>query len=284
MNNVISSQFLNNTWLGELELRFSVQKGKSVLTKCRHSGPFVVQRSFYSEEDKITPHVYLLHLSGGLVGGDQLILDVQLETNSRALLTTSSASKFYRTNGLYASQKNVFKLANNAILEWVPQNIIFFPKSKAKINTTFILENGARIIAFEILCFKSVILNLDFSPEEINVFLNINLSNSVGLKERLQMNKLEDYIIKLGGFKMSALFFAAPSNEKMLRQIRKLLGRELVDNNSQIGGVTLLDELLIVRLLGNDNQSLKKMLYCIWSIVRPIIIGKNIVIPRIWST
>lgn len=277
------SRFVNNVWLGELELRFAVRKGKSVLIKSKHSGPFIVQRSFYSEEDNITPHVYLLHPSGGLVGGDELILDVQLEPQSKALLTTVSAAKFYRTNGLYASQQNIFKVANNAILEWVPQSSIFYPQSKAKISTTFILESGARIITFEILCFGSVVLNSGCSPKEINIFLSINLSNSIGLQERLQLNAL-DYSIKLGGFKICAFFFAVPSNEKMLFQVRKLIETDLVDDHFQIGGVTLLEELLVVRLLGNDHQNLKKLLYRIWSVVRPIVVGKEVVMPRIWST
>lgn len=280
---IMFNESLINTWLGELKLQFSLRSNKSVLTKCSHSGPFLVQRSFYSKEDKITPHVYLLHPAGGLVGGDRLVLDVQLESSSQALLTTSGASKFYCTNGLCALQKSTFKLANNAVLEWVPQNSIFFSKSKAIIDTTFILKNEARIIAFEMFCFNSVALDSNCGPEQINIFLNINLSDSVGLRERLQLNAW-DYITKLGGFRISAFFFAIPSNKKILCQVRKLMRKELVDDRCQIGGATLLDNLLVVRLLGNDNQNLKKLLCCIWSAIRPVIIGKNVVIPRIWCT
>lgn len=269
------------SWLGRVELSISVKNGKSVLTQCKHSGPFVVQRSFYPEEDEATPHIYLLHPSGGLVGGDRLILDVQLKSNSSALLTSPSVSKFYSTNGFYAIQKNIFKLENNSILEWVPQGIIFFPKSKAIIDTTFILESNARVIFFEMLCFDSVIINDDSIPEDINIFLNINLPRSVGLRERLRVSA-SDYTIKLGGFKISALLFAIPSNEQMLCQVRKLISKKLAGSKLQIGGATLLGELLIVRLLGNDNQSLSKLMYCIWSVIRPVIVGKKIFMPRVW--
>lgn len=272
-----------NVWIGNLKLKFSWYKEKSILTECKHSGPFIVQRSFYSQEDKITPHVYLLHPAGGLVGGDQLILNVELESGSRALLTTVGSSNFYRTNGSYALQRNIFKLAKNTILEWMPKSNIFFPKSKATIDTTFILEDGARVIACEILCFNNLVLNSSIGPEELNFLLNINLSNSVGLRERLQLNE-SDYTIKLGGFKISALFFVVPSNEKMLCQVRMLMEKELVNDDLQIGGATLLGELLIVRLLGNDNQKLNRLLYCLWRVVRPIVVGKDVVIPRIWNT
>lgn len=283
MNNILFNRSLVDPWLGELNLGFSWRNGRSVLTKCRHSGPFVVQRGFYSAEDKITPHIYLLHPSGGLVGGDKLVLDVELESGSQVLLTTAGASKFYRTNGLCALQKNIFKLASNTVLEWVPQSSIFFAKSKVKIDTTFFVEKGARVIAFEMLCFNDITSGFDYGPEVVNFFLNINLSDSVGLRERLQLNAL-DYVIKLGGFKINALFFAVPSNKEMLYQVRELMNKVLIDDTCLIGGATLLGALLVVRLLGNDNQKLKRLLCYIWSVTRPAILGKEVVIPRIWRT
>lgn len=284
MNNVLSKRLLtDNVWIGDVQLKFSLRQGKSVLTKCKCSGPFVVQRGFYPQQDKCTPHVYLLHPAGGLVSGDKLILNVELDSNSRALLTTVDSSKFYRTNnGLYASQNNTFKLSKNSILEWVPQSSIFFPKSKVIIENTFILEHGARVIAFEMLCFSSVVLDFNYIPKEINFFLSINLPHSVGLQERLKFNEL-DYIAKLGGFKISAMFFSFPSNKEMLSRVRALIQKEFVDEKFQIGGATLLEELLVVRLLGNDNQSISRVLYHLWYLVRPMIVGRVVTIPRIWN-
>lgn len=283
MCGIICNELLvNNSWIGDVRLKFALRNGKSMLTTCRCVGPLCVQRGFYSIEDTVTPHVYLLHSSGGLVGGDQLILNVELDVGSRALLTTVDSSKFYRTNGLYALQKNTFKLSNNSILEWVPQSSIFFSNSKATIDNTFILEDGARVIAFEMLCFSNAMTDCDYIPEQLNVLLNIYLPNSVGLRERLQINKL-NYVMKLGGFRISAIFFAIPSNEEMLHSVRALITKELVDNNTQVGGATLLETLLVVRLLGNDNQSLSHLLYQIWKFVRPIIVGKTVTTPRIWN-
>ncbi|WP_159715168.1 urease accessory protein UreD [Blochmannia endosymbiont of Camponotus nipponensis] len=272
-------QKLFEGWLGELELNFAVRKGRSVLTKCKHVGPFYVKKSFYSDNDN-TPHVYLLHPPGGLVGGDKLMLDVQLESGSRALLTTPGAAKFYSSNGMCAVQKNTFKLEGNTAFEWVPQSSIFFPKTKAKVDTTFIIEQGSKVISFEMLHFGNVSLGADVYPEEVDICLNVFLYNSVGLQERLRINKL-NCVIKLGGFQISALLFAIPSDEEILNKVRKLITSV---KHFQIGGATLLDEILVVRLLGNDNQYLKSLLHCIWYTIRPVIIGREVTVPRIWST
>ncbi|URJ24359.1 urease accessory protein UreD [Candidatus Blochmanniella camponoti] len=273
------SQKLIDGWLGELRLNFALRGGRSVLTKCKHVGPFYVKKVFYSEHDN-TPHVYLLHPPGGLVGGDKLVLDVKLESGSRALLTTPGATKFYRSNGMYAEQKHTFRLECNTALEWVPQSSIFFPKSKVKIDTTFIIEQGSRIISFDMLCFGNLSLGTSNYPEEVDIHLKICLSDSIGLQERLRINEL-NCVMKLGGFRISALLFAVPSDEKILYEVRKLITSV---KHFQVGGATLLDEILVVRLLGNDNQYLKKMLHHIWCTIRPFIIGRKAMLPRIWMT
>lgn len=268
-------------WLGKLDLKFSLKNGRSVLTKNSHCGPFFVQKSFYSHDDDITPNIYLLHPPGGLVGGDHLILSVHLDPSSRALITTPSSTKFYRTNGKYALQENVFLLSNYSVLEWIPQSIIFFAKTKAKMSTIFKLSKGARMVSFEMLCLGNINVSPSMYPEEIDVFSNISLPCSVGLRDRLKINAL-NCLNKLSGFQIVASLFAVPADEILLKQVRELIKKSI--NNVQIGSATLLDELLVVRLLGNDNQRLKALLNYIWSVIRPKIIGKKVIIPRIWFT
>lgn len=225
--------------------------------------------------------MYLLHPSGGLVGGDKLVLLTKLESSSQALLTTPSSSKFYRTNGLYALQEYVFKLQKNSVLEWLPQSNIFFPKTKAKIKTVFVLEQGARVITFEMLCFRDLYTKMNNNnPEEVDVFLDISLPYSIGLRDHFNINSV-DCIQKLHGFQISASFFAVPADEFILKKIRELI-KPIKD--IQIGGATLLNELLVARLLGNDNQKMSDLLYRMWNIARLSIIGKKAIIPRIWCT
>lgn len=273
---------LDSGWLGKLDLGFSLKDGRSVLTKYGHVGPFFIQKCFYPEIDQINPHVYLLHPPGGLVGGDKLLLTVILEPGSQALLTTPGFTKFYRTNGMFSSQKYVFKLLKNTILEWIPQGSIFFPETKAKISTVFELEKGARMISFEMFCFNS--LNIDDSYinlEEIDIDLHIRLPYSVGLRNRLKMNFI-DCMSKLSGFRIIANLFAVPADITILKKVRQLISRSTKD--LQIGGVSLLDDLLVVRVLSNDNQKLKLLLYQIWINIRPFIVKKKAVIPRVWFT
>ncbi|MEA9388983.1 urease accessory protein UreD [Acerihabitans sp. TG2] len=263
-------------WLGQLTLGFERRDDRTVLVTRRHHGPFNVQRAFYPEEDY--PQVYLLHPPGGVVGGDRLELSVGMGRGSHALLTMPGATKFYRSAGAQAHLTQVFTLAENSILEWLPQGNIFFPGAKVVMKNEFILGSGARLLGFETLCFGRPVIAEGFDRGQLNSLLRINLPDSPGLYERLHIN--DGDLGKLGGHPLSATFFAAPASEAMLEAVRELLN----EVSSPAAGASLLDALLVVRLLDNDNQRLQALLHRIWLRLRPMMLGREAVIPRIWST
>lgn len=263
-------------WVGELSLDFTLRDGRTLLRGRRHRGPFTVQRPFYPEDD--LPHVYLLDPPGGVVGGDRLQLNVTLGAGSRALLTMPGATKFYRSAGAQATLNQHFTLGADSALEWLPQGNIFFPGAMVKMQTDFSLAPGARLIGFETLCFGRPVMAEGFSEGELDAQLRIGLPASAGLIERLRVTG--PALDKLGGYPLSATLFAAPADEAMLA----LTQAHIAAAEVAAAGATLLDELLVVRALEEDNQRLQGMLHRIWSALRPGIMGRDAVAPRIWST
>ncbi|EET4850533.1 urease accessory protein UreD, partial [Escherichia coli] len=75
-----------------LDLRFQRLHGKTTLTTRHHVGPLTVQRPFYPEEE--TCHLCLLHPPGGIVGGDELIINAIIDSDCHTLITMPGASKF----------------------------------------------------------------------------------------------------------------------------------------------------------------------------------------------
>ncbi len=82
------------SWQAKLDLKFRQAGKRTILAERRHVGPLVVQRPFYPEGPIC--HVYLVHPPGGIVGGDALSLQVDVEPQAHALLTTPAATRFYR--------------------------------------------------------------------------------------------------------------------------------------------------------------------------------------------
>ncbi|WP_455200705.1 urease accessory protein UreD, partial [Kaarinaea lacus] len=89
-------------WKAQLTLGFEKRNHRTVVANRKHVGPLVIQKPFYPEGAPC--HIYLLHPPGGLVGGDQLTLNVDLNKESHVLITTPGAAKFYRSAGPVAEQ------------------------------------------------------------------------------------------------------------------------------------------------------------------------------------
>ena len=170
-------------WQARLQLRFEADAGRTRLAYRRHHGPLLVQRVFYPEPagtsavPSVTPaaqpaHAYLLHPPGGVVSGDQLQLEVEVCRDAHALLTTPAAGKYYRRATLdarcqvdahgavdagAARAARVARLTqtlcvNGGVLEWLPQENIFYPDSAVQLSTRVRLDDGARFIGWEIGC------------------------------------------------------------------------------------------------------------------------------------
>ena len=130
-------------WRAHLELRFERRQKSTVLTHRKHVGPLLVQRPFYPEQDG-TCHVYLVHPPGGVVGGDELRIDVDVRESSQCLITTPAASKFYRSSGQVAEQTANLSVAPTGRLEWLPQETILFEGAKVTQAATVSLADEAR--------------------------------------------------------------------------------------------------------------------------------------------
>src|SRR6185436_15824208 len=139
-------------WHAALELGFAAASGATRLARRKHRGPLVVQRPFLPEGPGVA-HVYVLHPPGGLVGGDELTLDVEVDAGAHALVTTPAASKIYRTNGAAVRQVQRLRVAGGATLEWLPQEAIIYDGARATLETRVELGPGARFIGFDAVCF-----------------------------------------------------------------------------------------------------------------------------------
>ena len=139
-------------WQAALDLGFAREDGATRLARRAHRGPLVVQRPFLPEGPGVC-HVYLLHPPGGLVGGDELTIDVEVDAGAHALVTTPAAGKVYRTTGAAARQTQRLRVADGATLEWLPQEAILYDGARATLETRVELGAARRFIGIDAVCF-----------------------------------------------------------------------------------------------------------------------------------
>lgn len=262
-------------WKAALRLRFSPRQGRTVLSERRHVGPLTVQRPFYPEGAPC--HLYVLHPPGGVVGGDGLSLEVHADTQSHALLTMPGATKFYRSAGPVSRVVQQFHVAKDAFLEWLPQDSIFFPGACVALDSTFALSSGARLFAWETLCFGRPVMGETFSHGHLDSRVTLSLDGMPLLCERLRLRGGD--AARLAHHPLLATCFVYPATADILA-----LARTVLADLTTPAGATLVDGLLVVRLLEHDNQRLQATLHQLWHALRPAIAGCPPCPPRIWAT
>ena len=269
-----------NGWIAELELRFSKSKSKTFLSTRKHIGPLTIQRPFYPEGGLC--HLYLLHPPGGIVGGDQLSIEVNTDSNSSSLLTTPGATKVYRTSDhKHSSINQNFIVAEDSSFEWLPMETIVFPGANSQFSSKLLLSGNARVAAWEIYCLGRPAINESFDFGSLNFSLELWRDGMPILLDKLMIDKTElESVVGLRGFPVFGTFIISKTNKKVLETVRTMM----IETDSCVTGVTQIEDIIIVRSLAKKTYLVQDLFKKIWQTVRPLVFGREASIPRIWAT
>lgn len=263
-------------WQAHLDLSFENRAGKTVLAGRRHFGPLVVQRPFYPESG--TCHVYVVHPPGGIVAGDELSLNAKLEPDAHALITTSAAGKFYRSQGSTARLTQEF-MVQGGFLEWLPQENIYFPRACAEVGTYVYLNGAARFVGWEISCFGLTARAESFGSGQLHQSLELRVDGELVLCEHQRV--IRDVIEARWGTAGNACvgtLLAFPSVP------RDLYAARAVEQDDVMLSCTLVDGSMVCRAVAPRADRLRRTFVAVWSAIRPLMIGREAIAPRIWAT
>ncbi|GAA0766655.1 urease accessory protein UreD [Ideonella azotifigens] len=152
-------------WQGHLHLHYT-RDGERTIALDRHSGPLRVLQRLYPEGPGICHHV-LVHPPGGIVGGDELKVEIQQAEGTHAVITTPGATRFYRSAGELATQTVHAQLAPGARLEWLPLETIAYRGCLAENRLRFELAPGAEMMGWEMLALGLPAANQAFDAGRI---------------------------------------------------------------------------------------------------------------------
>jgi urease accessory protein len=307
LNNILKvTDDPNWHWQADLALVFSQIKNRGTrLTRNRHRGPLYVQKPFYPEGAGVA-HVYLLHPPGGLVSGDTLTLDLELEAKAQGLITTPGAMRMYkaRNKSPFQRQHTRILLQQNATLEWFPMEAIVYNQAHAELETTITLNDNSCIFAWEITCFGLTASAEKFEAGYFKQRYRIEKNNKPIFIDNLVVDKLATDKLNLDKKNMRRFFSSDASmqnkavsgffiagtfenkdyskqREILTEQLRDLLVKESFDKSISI---TWVNDLCIARYLGDSAFQARKGFTLLWQILRPALIQLKACEPRIWLT
>jgi urease accessory protein len=268
----VSAAALASSWRAHLALEFHQSADRTVLARRASEGPLVVQKPLYPEGPEVC-HAIVVHPPGGIAGGDELALDVKCE--GHALLTTPGAAKWYRSAGPWARQKLGFEV--EGMLEWLPRETIVFDGALAALECEVRLGSAARYLGWDIACLGRTGSGEQFTKGKVRIETRVFAESKLLWLERGEIeggSALMRSPVGLAGCSVfGSLVAAAPS-----------FGSELVKQCKEIVPTTLLPGLLVARYLGDSTESAFAAFASIWKLLRPHVMGREAVEPRIWRT
>lgn len=268
---------------GALTLRFGIEQGDGAtrLADLYQSDPC---RALLPSPDPGEPvTAVLITTAGGLTGGDKLKLSVTVEQGAAALCTPQAAEKIYRSpDDSAAALALSLDVAADATLEWLPQEMILFDGARLHRRIAVSVAAGSRLLAGDITVFGRIARGERFSTGS--------------LFDRWQVRRdgrlLWTDATRLEGNTIAALdhpagFAGAVAQAVILYQGPDASGardrlRELPDHESGCEwGATVIDGLLLLRLLDSDAARLRRQFARLWSALRPGL-GLRPAMPRLW--
>jgi urease accessory protein len=263
-------------WRAALRLRFAADQQRTRLIERQNTGPLVVQRPFYPEGGLC--HVYIVHPPGGVVGGDELELDVQAGPGVELLLTTPAAGKFYRSAGA-AAQLRQQLCAEDALLEWLPQENIHYPGAIARVSTVVQLHGAARFIGWELSCFGLPASNALFDRGEVRQRFELWHGGQPLLMERPAIDaEVAAARWGLAGQVACGTLLVYPGDESLLQRVRSVAREDVTLACSVVDGV------LVCRAMAARADALRALMVSLWQQLRPALAGRAALLPRIWAT
>jgi urease accessory protein len=269
-------------WQAALDLSFMRRGERTVLTRNRHRGPLQVQKALYPEGED-TCHIAVLHPPGGVAAGDRLCVRVSLGQESRALLTTPGATKWYRSEGAWASQQLHFSVGSDASVEWLPRENIFFDGANASLQLDVDLSGQAKYFGWDIASFGRRASGETWRRGKLHMHTHIRCADRVLWSEVANVDAqsgFADSPVGLAGFTVCGTFVCAGSevSAAALAGCRGVKRPEA----SQVG-VTHLPRVLIARYLGDSSEDAFHWFVNLWAVLREAALGRVAHPPRIWA-
>jgi urease accessory protein len=273
-------------WQARLSLGFADDAGTARMVERNHAGPLRVQKPLYPEGKEVC-HAIVVHPPGGVVGGDELTINAFVRDNASAFITTPGAAKWYKANGRISRQDVRLDIAANARLEWLPQETIFFNAAHVRLNHTVSLAADASYIGCEILCFGRTASGESFDTGRIEQRTEIRRAGKLIWFEQGMLSGDSSSMrspLALAGRTVCATLISAGKTAlpPVIAALREEAGGIIGTND--MFGLTQMKSVLIVRYLGDSSETARHLITRVWQRLRPEVIGRAAVMPRIWNT
>ena len=235
--------------------------------------------------------LHLHNISGGVLGGDRLALDVEVGPQARVQLTTTSATRLYRRKPALpaAHQECVVHVRVGGLLEYVPDQLIPFAGACYEQVTRIELEEDAGLFWWEIIAPGRLARGESFAYERLQLEMLVTACGLPIACERFRLEPAQAPLLslaRLGTYAYHTSFLICrtglPATRwTILEQELTTLMQNLTRPGEVLWGVsTLAAHGLLVRGLSCRSQAIVPGLLACWQAAKQALYGMDAVLPR----
>jgi len=272
-----------------LDFRRDEESSRTLLAASVQEPPLRVVRAFDMEDGAALAHLH--NVSGGLLGGDRLSLNVKVGAGARAQVTTTGATRIYRrrNDDGATTQLNRIEVGENALLEYVPDSIIPFAGSRFSQDTTICLSAGAGLFWWEILAPGREAKGERFEYEFVEMKTNLWVGGRRAAAERIRIEpQFRDIraLGRLGDYAFWATLYICREgiDARVWMEMEETLRAkfsEFAKPGASLWGVsTLARGGLVVRGLTHHGRDMVAGLHSLWRAGKKLLYGCEPILPR----
>jgi urease accessory protein len=255
--------------------------GRTALRDLYQATPCRVLMPSVEIDDAFT--AVLVTTSGGLAGGDCIDISIRAEEGAQLVVTSQAAEKIYRSTGPDTSVSVSLTARANAWLEWIPQGAILFDGSRLNRRNVIDAAASARVLASEIVVFgrtaRGETVRSGFLHDAWRVYRDDKLIWADALRLDGDIPELLAHAAGFDGALAAAtLLYVADDASARID-----LARELLAELRGRAGATVVNGVLVMRMLNRDAQALMGDVAAFWTGFRARVAGLPATMPRVWQ-
>ncbi|HEX8323109.1 MAG TPA: urease accessory protein UreD [Tepidisphaeraceae bacterium] len=208
--------------------------------------------------------VVLSTYGGGLLGGDRVAVRARVGAHARLLVTTQSAGKVYRSEGLPSAQQFHAVVEDDALLAVLPDPVCPFAESRFHQRQHYDLSPRGNVVVLDWLTSGRHGRGERWAMQEVNSLTQIDVGGRPLLRETLSLNADHGEIglpLRVGRFDCYAVLamigpLVRPLAEATQAHVRSMSLSQptlLATDSSVAGGA-------VFRILGRDVQGVQGLL------------------------
>jgi urease accessory protein len=269
--------------IGALTLRFEqdLERGKTVVKEQYSKVPLYTQRALYLEESLPSmAYMYIISPSGGILQGDRYRMDITLNNNAIAHITTQGATRIYRMEKNYATQIVNVVVDDSCYFEFIPDQIIpyrdsrFYQKVDLKVHDNATMVYSEMIVPGRVASGESFEYDICYmkalARNQNHMLRFIDVAVLEPKKRSLKTLGILDNFDIVGNMYIL-------TKTKYVAELSRDINSVLQKFSRISGGATILphDSGVIIRILGEVANDLKTAMYEIIKVTRRIILNAS---------